>query len=618
MMERLREGVNSIWVKIILGLVILSFVFAGVGGGLLGGNANIVAKVGDAEIGRAEFEQAYQNERNMMQSRMGEYFTALLGDPAYVESFHRSILERMVNEVLLEQHAKQLGLRISDAQIQKLILEMPQFQKDGKFDKSSYQATLRRAGFSVDSFAEYLRNDLVRQQLLIAMQGSDFVLDTEIQRANALIMQTRDIQTVSINLQELADAIELNDEQIASYYNDNAQLFTRPEQQKVSYVELSAQQLKSTIEPADDEQQAYYKENLARFSTSEQRHLRHILIQEGGQKVAQSVLESLKSGADFAQLATEKSEDIGSAESGGDLGWVEKGVMVAEFEAAAFALQNSGDLSEIVETDFGYHIIKLEEVKLPQPRPFAEVQDAVKQELTQQLAVAEYYKQLTKLEKLAFENSNSLDAIYDELGLEIKVTDFISEIDAPQVLKATAVRKALQSEEVAFDGFNSEAIDIAPEHVIVVRVEEQRDEIVLPLEEVRDMVVSQLAMELATEQGQQLVADVIADLEQGNTTLLTENNLSFDEQQTIDRSGELANHVFAMKKPAEGPVYGSMESHDGLTIVKLLAVNDAVNDEYNQQVAQELLTANSQSELAGVLAQLRESIDVKYYLPSAN
>lgn len=148
MMDRLREGVNSIAVKIILGLIILSFIFAGVGNYLISGSNNAAAKVGGTEIGRGEFEQAYQNERNRMQSQLGDYFSNLLADPEYVASFRKSVLDRMINDLLLDQHAQALGLRVSDTQIRQMILDMPQFQTDGKFDQEIYQSALRRAGFS--------------------------------------------------------------------------------------------------------------------------------------------------------------------------------------------------------------------------------------------------------------------------------------------------------------------------------------------------------------------------------------------------------------------------------------------------------------------------------------
>ena len=213
MMDRLREGASSIAVKIILGIIILSFVFAGVGSYIVGGGNNSAAKVGNTEIGRGEFEQAYQNERNRMQAQLGDYFSNLLADPSYVATFRKSVLDRMVNDLLLEQHAQSLGLRVSDQQVRNMIVDMPQFQVEGKFDQEVYQATLRRAGFSPDSFAEYLRRDLVRNQLLSAIQGSDFSLEGEVEADDSLQARETTKQQVCDNL---VDTMMLDDNTLCS------------------------------------------------------------------------------------------------------------------------------------------------------------------------------------------------------------------------------------------------------------------------------------------------------------------------------------------------------------------------------------------------------------------
>ncbi|GAM77821.1 peptidyl-prolyl cis-trans isomerase ppiD [Vibrio ishigakensis] len=324
MMERLREGVNSIAVKIILGLIILSFIFTGVSG-YLGGGSNVAAKVGNAEISRQDFEMAYQNERNRMQQQLGDYFSQQLGDPAFVQTFRKEVLDRMVNQVLLEQYASNLGMRVSDQQVRDMILGMPQFQSNGQFDQEVYQAFLRRAGFNADSFAEYLRSDLVRQQILQALESSDFVLPKEVAQTAQLVTQKREIRTVSLSPSEMAKTIELSDEELNKFYQDNPQRFTRPEQYKVSYIELSAEQMKSSDSVSDEKAQEYYKDNIDKYTSAEQRSLSHILVQD--QAKADEVLAKLNAGEDFAAVAKEYSEDVGSAEEGGSLGWVEKGVM---------------------------------------------------------------------------------------------------------------------------------------------------------------------------------------------------------------------------------------------------------------------------------------------------
>ncbi|WP_046224398.1 peptidylprolyl isomerase [Vibrio sp. ECSMB14106] len=616
MMDRLREGVNSIAVKIILGLIILSFVFAGVGSYITGGGNNAAAKVGSTEIARGEFEQAYQNERNRMQSQLGDYFSQMLADPAYVESFRKSVLDRMINDVLLEQQAESLGLRISDSQIRTMILEMPQFQTAGQFDQEVYQAALRRAGFSAESFAEYMRRDLMRNQLVTALQGSEFVLQGEIDTQSKLIAQTRDIRTVTLSVADLAKDIELTDEQIEQYYQENPAAYTRPEQAKVTYIELSAETLKSQLEVSDEEAQKYYQEHLDKYSTEEQRKVSHILVQGDDEAKAQSILDELSAGADFATLAEEKSDDFGSADVGGDLGWIERDVMDPAFEDAAFALETIGDITGLVKSDFGYHIIKLDELKASQAQSYQEVAAEIKQELIDQHAVDQFYEKQTELEKVAFEFPDSLDDSAEAINAKITTTGFISQVDAPELLMTPAVMQAILSPEVKEDGLNSEVIEVAPEHVIVVRVEETRDETVLPLAEVKEQVVAALSAVQAEQQAIELGVSLVNELKQGNEAVLADNNLEFTELETIDRNSPLASSVFAFAKPEDGQsVFGQSKDQDGnIVVVELSKVTAEINPAYSTQIGAQLERVGNQQDLTNVLNVLRKNADVEYYV----
>ncbi|NOH48637.1 peptidylprolyl isomerase [Vibrio rotiferianus] len=618
MMDRLREGVNSIAIKIILGLIILSFVFAGVGSYLTSGGNNAAAKVGNTEISRGEFEMAYQNERNRMQAQFGDSFAQMLADPAYVESFRKSVLDRMINDVLLDQQAESLGLRISDAQIRTMILELPQFQSNGKFDQDVYQASLRRAGYSPDSFAEYMRSQLVREQLLNALQLSEFTLPGEVQAEGKLFTQTRDIRTITINLDDFAKHVELTDEEIQDYYKANPDNFTRPEQVKVAYIELSAEELKKQIQVSDADVKQYYDEHLDKYSSEEQRRVAHILVEGDDEAKAQAILDELNGGADFAKLAEEKSDDFGSAENGGDLGWIERDVMDPAFEEAAFALKNVGDTTGLVKSDFGYHIIKLEELKDSVAKPFTEVAAEIKKEMVDQKAVDQFYELQSELEKVAFEYPDSLDDASQAVGQTVKTTDFISQVDAPEVLKNPAVMQAILSPEVKEDGLNSEAIEVAPEHIIVVRVEDARDETVLPLEQVKEQVVTELSRVKGEQQALTLGDKVVESLQAGDDAILAENKLAFGEQESIDRRSPLASTVFAMAKPTEGkPVFGQSKDFAGnIVIIELDAVTAELDGELEQQVAMQMLRSSAQQDLASIVSVLRANTDIEYFVVS--
>ncbi|EEY98441.1 peptidyl-prolyl cis-trans isomerase PpiD [Vibrio sp. RC586] len=616
MMDRLREGVNSIAVKIILGLIILSFIFAGVGNYLISGGNNAAAKVGNAEISRGDFEQAYQNERNRMQSQLGDYFSNLLADPTYVASFRKSVLDRMVNDLLLEQHAASLGLRVSDQQVRQMILDMPQFQSQGQFDQELYQAALRRAGFTPDMFAEYLRKDLVRNQLMSALQGSEFSLPGEVNLQDQLISQTRDIRTITLSLADFAKKVTLSDDDIQQYYKANTERFTRPEQMKVSYVELSADALKKQIMIDDEAAQEYYQEHLDKYSTAEQRKVSHILVEGSDEQKAQAILDELNAGADFATVAKEKSQDVGSAQEGGALGWIERDTMDPAFEAAAFALTENGQISGLVKSEFGYHIIRLDEVKAPVVKPYTEVAKAVKQELVDQQALDAFYTKQSELEKLAFEHSDSLDEAAKAISTQVEHTDFISAEQAPDLLANPAVLQALKSPEVKEDGLNSEVIEVAPEHVVVVRMEESRPETVLPLADVKSQVVEQLSRMKGEQQALELGNKIVAALKVGNSNVLAENGVAFGEVQMIDRSSPLANTVYSMVKPQDDAKgYAQAKDFDGnVVVIELNKVESKVTPAYHEQIATQLSRIGSQQDLAGVISVLRQNTDIEYHI----
>ncbi len=615
MMDRLREGVNSIAVKIILGLIILSFIFAGVGSYLVSGGNNAAAKVGSIEIDRGQFEQAYQNERNRMQSQMGDYFANLLADPAYVASFRKSVLDRMINDVLIEQHANSLGLRVSDAQVRKIILEMPQFQSEGKFEQDIYQMTLRRAGYTAESFAEYLRRDLLRSQLTSALQGSEFTLKGEVDAQGELVAQKRDIRTVTLSLAEYAKKASVSDEEIQDYYKENAERYTRPEQVKVSYIELSAEKLTGQVAITNEQVKEYYQEHLDKYSTAEQREVSHILVQGDDEAKAQAILDELNAGADFATLAKEKSEDIGSADNGGSLGWIEHDTMDPAFEKAAFELASVGDVTGLVKSEFGYHIIKLDGLKAAVAQPFKDVSADIKTELANQKAIDTFYELQTELEKVAFEYPDSLDDAAKAISAKVMTTDFISVQDAPQLLQSAAVQQAIESPEVKEDGLNSEVIEVAPEHVIVVRVEDSRPEIVLPLDEVKEQVSEQLSNTKGEQQALELGEKVIAALKDGNDAILTENGLKFGQVESVDRGNPLAQTVFAMPKPQDGAVvYEQAKDYDGnIVIVELSKVESQIEPQYQNQIGAQLNRISVQQDIAGILAVLRAKTDIEYY-----
>ncbi|PKF51027.1 peptidylprolyl isomerase [Enterovibrio nigricans] len=624
MMERLREGVNSLAVKIILSLIIFSFVFAGVGGYLASGTTEPAAKVGDQEISRNQFEQAYQNERQQMQAQAGDFFSTLLSDPTYLAQFRQNVLDRMVNQALLDQQASKLGLRVSDVQVKNEIRSMPAFASNGIFNNEQYLAALRRTGLSPDQFAEYVRQDMVRAQLIGALTNSEFALENELQAIYQLEGQTRMVRTVTLPLSEFADKADITDEQKKAYYEQNPSQFVRPEQFKISYVELTGNSIADLADVTEEEAKAYYEANKATYGTAEQRKVSHIMIQGDdatAKAKAEKVLAELNAGADFAALAKTESDDTFSAEQGGQLDWFDKGVMDPAFEDAAFALTNKGDVSGVVQSEFGYHIIKLDDVKPSDAKPFAEVKDEILATLKQQHAADKFYSLSNELAEKAFEMPDNLDEAAAAVNANVEKTDFVSLADLQGALANPTVLQALQQPEVQEDGLNSNIIEIAPEHVMVVRIDDSRPEIVLPYEDVEAQVTALLKRQEGENAAQTLANSLVKELSEGNDAGLNASGYTFGTESEINRGSperEVAELAFTMATPADGKSeYGFTRAVNGdVVLVALDSVNEpeAAEISLESQLADRVSRTLANTELASVVEQLKADTKVTYSL----
>ncbi|MDD1782426.1 peptidylprolyl isomerase [Enterovibrio sp. ZSDZ35] len=627
MMERLREGVNSLAVKIILSLIIFSFVFAGVGGYLATGSVEPAAKVGDQEISRNQFEQAYQNERQQMQAQAGDFFSTLLSDPTYLAQFRRNVLDRMVNQALLDQQATKLGLRVSDEQVKQEIRSMPAFASNGIFNNDQYLAALRRTGLTPDQFAEYVRQDLVREQLISALTNSEFALENELQSIYKLEGQTRMVRTVTLPLSEFADKADVTDEQKKAYYEQNSSQFVRPEQFKISYVELTGNSIADVADVTEEEAKAYYEANKASYGTAEKRKVSHIMIQgddSAAKEKAESVLAQLNAGADFAELAKTESDDTFSAEQGGQLDWFDKGVMDPAFEDAAFALKTKGDVSGVVQSDFGFHIIKLDDVKPSDAKPFAEVKDEILVTLKQQHAAEKFYSLSNELAEKAFEMPDNLDEAAESVNAKVEKTDFVSLADLQGSLATPVVQQALQQPEVREDGLNSDIIEIAPEHVIVVRVDDSRPEMVLPYEDVEAQVTSLLKRQEGEKAAEALANTLVTELGEGNDSGLKASGYEFGTDTEINRASterEVAELAFTMATPAEGKSeFGFTRALNGdVVVVALDSVKDPEVAEISleSQLADRVSRTLANTDLASLIEQLKANTEVTYSLDQA-
>ncbi|ETO50176.1 hypothetical protein L327_0120825 [Yersinia pestis S3] len=298
MMDNLRAAANNVVLKIILALIMLSFILTGVGSYLIGGSNDYAAKVNDQDISRAQLEQAMQSERGRLQQKLGEQFSVLAANEGYMQQLRQQVLGQLINNVLLDQYARKLGLTVSDEQVKESIRQIPDFQTGEHFDNNRYLALINQLGYTPEQFAQLQRQQLINQQLLKAFSDTGFVLPIEVQAMSALVLQQRDVRLATLDLKALQAEQKVTDEELQAYYDQNKHNFIAPEQMKVSFIAMDAAAMQSNITVTEEDIAAYYDQNRSSYTQPERRN--YSVIQFKTEVEAKAALDELKKGADFA------------------------------------------------------------------------------------------------------------------------------------------------------------------------------------------------------------------------------------------------------------------------------------------------------------------------------
>jgi peptidyl-prolyl cis-trans isomerase D len=624
MLERIREGSQGPWAMGILALVILSFVFAGVGSYINSSASGAAANVNGEEIGLDELERAYQNERSRMESQFGEAFATLASDAAYLQNFRQGILDRLVSEKLLDQAAQEIGLRVSDEQIKLAIVGMQEFQVDGKFDNDRYLAVLRQVGFQTNNFRDYMRVDMVRRQLSRSLMGTEFALISEVETAHLLQQQTRDIRYVNIPATKFVEQVNVSDDDISVYYQSNISQFDTEQKVSLSYVELMLEDLLPSIEVNEDELTEYYQQNLGDYRTDEERQAAHILFESAEQDdtiaaKAEEVLAKIQAGEDFAALAKTFSSDTFSAENGGDLGWFGKDIMDPAFEDAAFSLVNKNDVSAVIKSEFGYHIIKLTDVKSEQVTAFEDVKEEITTKVKTFKAEDSFYEISERIKEVAFEVPDSLDEVADLAGKAISTTALFSRGNAPEAVSNPNILASAFSFELIEDGVNSQALELGSNHIMVIRVAEHEPERTKAVEEVTEQIKQTLSAQAAQQAARDWALEVKTALAENENVdaKLIDFELSWEEKQGVTRndatlSQTIVNALFKLSA-AETSVVDLVTGD--ISLVQLTQVNAALEPNAQQLTSLQSRLASSKSQLlySAVIESLKAQADIEIY-----
>jgi len=616
MMDNLRAASNHVVLKIILGLIILSFVLTGVGNYLIGGNGDYAARVNGQEISRAQLERAFSNERSRQQQQLGDQFSELASNPGYMQQIRQQVLSQLIDERLLDQYAKDLGLAISDAQIKQAIFSQPAFQSNGKFDNARYLGLLSSMGFSADQYVEALRKQLTTQQLIAAITGTDFMLPGETDALAALVLQERLVREATINVAALGAKQTVSDEEVKNYYEQNKNSFMSPEQFRVSYIKLDAASLQEEVSESDiqswydQHQQDYTQPQRSRFS----------IIQTKTEADAQSVLDALKKGADFATLAKQKSADPISARNGGDMGWLEPDTTPDELKNAD--LTQKGQLSGVIKSSIGYIIARLDDVRPQQIKPLSAVHDQIAVKVKQEKAVDAYYKLQQKVSDAASNNNESLAGAEEAAGVKAVETGWFSRDTLPAELNFKPVEQAIFNGglvgENGAPGSNSDIITVDGDRAFVLRISAHKPEAVKPLNEISTQISDTLKTRKAQKEARAQADKLLAELKAGKgDEAMKAANLSFSAQKTLTRSGQdpLTQSAFAMPLPEKGqPSYAVSE--DGQGDVVLLALDQVrrglMPEAQKKAMIQGITQNNAQIMFEALLSNLRKEGKIKY------
>lgn len=622
MLHYIREKAQG-WVAwLIVGLISIPFALWGLDSYLTGENDVVIATVNGDEINQTDLQQALKQYRDQMRNNLGDDF-----DPRMFQgsAIRLAIVDDLIEQRLILNAAKELGQRVPDGQIAQFIRSTEAFQADGQFNMEQYQMVLGRAGFTPSLYEAQLRNDLLTQQLTQYIARSALASDHEIQRLLRLENQQREIGYGVLSINRYLEEVAVDTDAAREYYQANQSAYTAPEQVSVSYLRLSADNLAAAIEVDDSELKAFYADNREQFVGPEQRRASHILI-EGDDAEAKAKIDDLaqqlKDGADFAELAKIHSQDPGSSEAGGDLGFFQRDVMDPAFEEAVFSLE-VGDISEPVQTEFGYHLIKLTEIDSPDGSDFADARDAIEQQYRRQQARQQFFDMADQLANLTYENPESLDIAAEALSLPIEKTGLFTRDGGSESISANPkVVEAAFSDDVLNQDLNSPTIDLSETDLVVIRKDQYIPAKTLSYDSVGPAIEQQLRYEAAVDKAIKDGEAKIAEINNGKAV-----DSVFDESQwqvpkfygrdSDEISEQVLQHAFAMPRSQQQTVSGFTADNGNYIVVVLSAVKDGADDEatdeQKQALSENIIRLNANSEIEAFIASLRESADIEIF-----
>jgi peptidyl-prolyl cis-trans isomerase D len=611
--------------KIMMGLLFLliipSFVMFGIEGySRFNDGGVVVAKVNGNKIVQAEWDAAHKREVDRIRASMPNVDVKMFDTP----EAKYATLERLVREQVIAAAAQKLHLVASDARLARELQQSPSIASlrsaDGKLDMERYKQMVASQGMTPEMFETQVRADLSNRQVIQGVQASAYATPAQTQTALNAFMQRREAQILNFPATDFLSKVSLSDADLKAYYDKNAAQFQSPESADIEYVVLDIESLRQTVTVNEQDLKTYYEQNLQRLSSKEERRASHILITaakdapEAEKKAARAKAEDLlklvkAKPASFAEVARKNSQDPGSAVKGGDLDFFGRGAMVKVFEDAAFSMKKS-DISDVVESEFGYHIIQLTDIKSPKAQSFESLRPSLEADLKKQQAQKKYAELAESFSNMVYEQSDSLKPVSDKLKLNIQKASQVARVPAASApaknwLNHPALLQALFSDASLQKNRNTEAVEVAPNTLVSARVIKHHPATTLPFADVKDTVKRNLTQEKAAEMAKAQGEQRVAALKNSTDGLPNAIVLSRDKSQK-----QLPQVVDAVLKadPAKLPfVTGVDLGAQGYAVVRVTKVlpPEADNKELMAQAQQQFTQLWGTAETLAYLAHLK-------------
>jgi peptidyl-prolyl cis-trans isomerase D len=555
MLQNIRDNSKGTIAKIIVGFIIITFALFGIESIVaLGSSDSAPATVNGTNIEEVEILRLVEMQKNRFRQQFGENYDESLFNDSFLR---QSALEQLIEQKVAVTQARLLGGHVSTQSIDRAILSAPEFQQDGQFSSDRFKMVLRRSALTPLSYRAVLEEQSLITQVQLGTGLTDTALPFEVKRQQALKTEQRDYEYVIFNTADLKKGIELSDKDIQAFYDKNKQRYKTEEKISVDFVVLNKSDLKSDIQVDDEEIDQGYEDYLSQIGAAEERKASHILVEVNNQRndeaasaLAQQLSAKAINGDDFSELAKEYSDDIGSKNVGGDLGFNTRGGFVLEFDDALFAM-TEGDVSEPVKTEFGYHVIKLEKIRKPdvmskEDKRVDIIADIKASQLTEMFA-----EMSESLAAAAFENDNIENLVANsDLGLKANKSVLFSRSQGEGITLNASVRNAAFDEKVLADRELSNVIELSADQLVVIGLSKHVEPTIKSLADVKMIINSQLLTEKASALATQKANALVAELEAGDSLVIWTQVKAATFTDAGKAPAELNQAVFALAKQA--------------------------------------------------------------------